>query len=314
MVHPNPVSGRIGILPHVSQNDAMELHWRTNEGVSLFHAVDQVRRGYALSTANLAAALAEPTATIVASVREERLVPELFWRHLVPLAAEFDNPRQLAEVLLVKLQGRTEARVRIPRFTRNLTALRSAYDQAAPSLEESAPQIEALKQNWAPHGAGLLAGLKTWTDDAILVDEAIVYVVPPVTPGGGWMHLPYNSVRLEPVADVEGQLSEVLRLAWLLAPLNLDMPTYSEAIITSRLDRVAALAMIPVTLAAAEKLRLESSSPERIAQAVRQWLPPAGAEPAVVDTLAQWWETYKSRRPPWSAALTALDQLLPDVP
>src|SRR5262249_12557757 len=223
--------GRIGILRHVSHNDAMELHWRTNEGVSLFHAVDQVRRGYALGATNLAQALAEPTAKLVASVKEERLVPELFWRHLVPLAAEFDNPRQLAEVLLVKLQGRTEARVRIPRFTRNFTALRAAYDQAAPSLEESAAQIEALKQIWAQQGAGLLAGLKTWTDDAILVAEAIVYVVPPVTPGGGWMHLPYNSVRIEPVPDREGEVSEVLRLAWLLAPLNLDMPAYSEAII-----------------------------------------------------------------------------------
>ena len=288
----------------------MELHWRTNEGVSLFHAVDQVRRGYSLSTANLAAALAEPTAKLVASVKEERLVPELFWRHLVPLAAEFDNPRQLAEVLLVKLQGRTEARVRIPRFTRNLTSLRSAYDQAAPSLDDAAPQIEALKQNWAQHGAGLVAGLKTWTEDAILVDEAVIYVVPPVTPGGGWMHLPYNSVRIEPVADKEGDVPEVLRLAWLLGPLNLDMPAYSEAIMALRLDRVAALAMIPVTLAAAENLHLESCTPERIGHAFKRWLPSAEADPAVADTLADWWETYKSRRPPWSAALVSLDRLL----
>jgi hypothetical protein len=112
----------------------MDLHWRVSEGVSLFHAVDQLRRGYALGAADLAHALAEPTAKLAASVKEERLVPELFWRHLVPLAAEFDNPRQLAEVLLVKLQGRTEARIRIPRFTRDLTALRAAYAQAAPNL------------------------------------------------------------------------------------------------------------------------------------------------------------------------------------
>jgi hypothetical protein len=125
------------------------------------------------------------------------------------------------------------------------------------------------------------------------------------------MHLPYNSVRIEPVPNADGQLPEVLRLAWLLGTLNLDMPAYSEAILASRLDRVAALAMIPVTLAAAENVGLESCTPERIAQAVRQWLPPVEAEPASVDTLTQWWETYKSRRPAWSAALAALDRLLP---
>ena len=85
----------------------MELHWRTNVGVSVFHAADQLRRGATLRS-ELDAALREPTATLVRSVEEERLSPVLFWRHLVPQAGEFDVMRQLAEGELETLKVETD--------------------------------------------------------------------------------------------------------------------------------------------------------------------------------------------------------------
>src|SRR5205809_400011 len=154
----------------------MDLHWRTNLGVSVFHAADQLRRGAALRP-ELEAALREPTAKLVQSIAEERLSPALFWRHLVPQAAEFDSMRRLAEVVLVKLQGRTEARIRIPRFQRNLTAIRDAFVEA---YSQPPDQTGALKQRWVQECPGLFAGIKNWTDENVLVPEATIFLVPPV--------------------------------------------------------------------------------------------------------------------------------------
>lgn len=289
----------------------MQLTWRTNIGVSCFHAADLVRDGRTLRDVTFQQALDEPVEVLTRALAEERLPQDVFWEHVVPLAAEFDGPRQLAEVVLTKLQGSVEARIRVPRFERHLRDVRSAFLRSQPELAESLPAlVPSVQQAWNLHGAGLLSSVPSWTDPDILIEEATVFVVPPFAGGAGAAHLPYNSVRIEAAEDHDAELPEALRLAWLLAQLNLDIPRFSENIARQRQPLVAGLAMAPVLVAIAESTRLLKRTDETLGRALRWLCGPSARLESWAPTVAQWWETYLGRRPSWSAALTALDRLL----
>jgi hypothetical protein len=288
----------------------MELTWRTNILVGCLHAADLVRRHVPLRDRALQQALEEPTDVITRALEEERLPAEIFWQAVVPLSAEFDSPRRLAEVVLTKLQGSLEATMRIPRFERHLHALRLAFQRVQGNAAGTLPALaRTVQQRWNVQGSGLLAGVPGWTDPEILVEAATVLVVPPFAGGAGTAHLPYNSVRIEAAEDADPEVPEPLRLAWLLAQLNLDVPRFSEDIARERLALVAGLAMAPVLIAVAENIRLITRADDTLERAIRLWMPSDRAD-RLVTTVSQWWETYSGRRPSWSAALQALDQLL----
>lgn len=292
----------------------MQLTWRTSFGLCCLHAANELRLGRPLVDQSLAA-LAEPVEGLGVALDEEYLPKERFWELAVPLSAEFGDPRALAEGVLIKLQGRTEATIRVPRFARLLSELRGVFQRAQPHLAESLPTLlEPARQRWTQSALGVLAGVPPWTDAGVLVEEATIFVAPPLFAGGGGAaHLPYNSVRIEAIDDADPELPENLRLAWLLSQLNLDVPAYSENIPPQRLPNFAGLATIPVTLAAAEAATRAACTPELIERAVRRWLPGDRADAWSATTL-DWWETYRTRRPAWTAALVALDRLLADAP
>ncbi|HEV3079055.1 MAG TPA: hypothetical protein VG099_00545 [Gemmataceae bacterium] len=134
----------------------------------------------------------------------------------------------------------------------------------------------------------------------------------PVLGGGGTEHLPYNSVRLEAVGvDPVAELPEILRLAWLLSSLNLDLPRYSEHLRPGRLTQIAGLAMIPVVLSAAAEIGLDGALEAKLPQTLALWM--GMAENGAAGILSAWWDSYRTRRPAWATALQALDQLLPSA-
>jgi hypothetical protein len=149
------------------------------------------------------------------------------------------------------------------------------------------------------------------TEPAIFVEEATLVVVHPSLGGGGWAFPSYNLACLEGVeADPVGDLPEELRLTWLLAQLNLDLPPYSEKIPPHRLATVAGLAMIPVVLKAGEANELAPCDQTTIALAVQSWMPPGLNKGDWTATVNQWWDVYEGMRPEWGDAMQALDQLL----
>jgi hypothetical protein len=171
---------------------------------------------------------------------------------------------------------------------------------------------DALQQRWNYQGQGLLDAIVRWTEPDVLVEEATIIMIYPVLNGGGSAHLPYNSVRIEAVSgDPVAELPEILRLAWLLAPLNLDLPRYSDDLRPNRLALLAGLAMVPVVLSAATELGMDCSIKTRLVQALELWLGTPEKTDAWGEILRVWWETYCTLRPAWATALRALDRLLP---
>jgi hypothetical protein len=284
-----------------------ELHWQTSELASYYHAADAVRRGRPLAEPALAEALAGPLAELQAALREERIPEPGFWSHLLPLSATNISMQELAQRSLIKAAGPNQDGVRIIRFRELIYSIRSACAAALPSMRDPAKwRLEPLQQHWAQLGMGLLSRIVDRTEPDILVEEATVVGLYPVQGGGGAAHVAYNLACIEAVPETgTGSLPEVVRLAWQLSMLNLDLPRYSEKIRAGRLALVAGLAMLPVAVAAAADIRLIPA--ENLEAAVRAFMPQAEGR---LTTLAEWWDTYQRLRPSWGNSLKALDLLL----
>lgn len=259
-------------------------------------------------------ALAAPVASLVEELARGGIDVEAFFREAVPLAADFENNRELAERVLVKLPGRSDVQNQqaAGRLAGWFTALEAAVTSAVPgAVDELALRGGPLREQWEARGPGLLAALARTTEAGLLPAGAEVVLVYPALGGAGAAHLPYNKATLEAVlTNPFADLPETVRLGWLLSTLNLDLPKYSEAIPRDRLQRLAGLATLPAALAAAADVELVAGEPP-LARVLTAWrLASEGAE-ALAGTLAEWWTTYQESRPPWQVALAALDRLLP---
>jgi hypothetical protein len=291
---------------------AVEINWRPHPLVSCLHAAEAVSRKLPLTDPRLAAAMEIPAAQLAAEIRAAHLPPERFWRQLVALAAITENRRQLVETAVIRAIGRG------PRFEQvvtNLTAcvieVDAAQRAALPNLAHELPLRERpLREQWEARGPGLLFHLGQFTDETLLVEKCDVLLVHPALGGGGEAHLTNNSVRIEAVlANPIAELPEVVRLAWLIAQLKLDLPIHSESIHADRLPHLAQYAMLPAVLAAAEAVELARFTPQTVRQAIIAW---RLTEPLGVETAAlalEWWRTYQETRPPLRVALAALDQM-----
>jgi hypothetical protein len=291
---------------------AVELNWRPHPLVSCLHAAEAVSRKLPLADPRLAAAMETPANELAAAIRAAHLPPERFWRMLVALAATTENRRQLVETAVIRAIGRG---LRFEQVVTNLTAcvieVDAAQRAALPNLAHELPLRERpLREQWEARGPGLFFHLEQFTEENLLVESCDVLLVHPALGGGGEAHLANNSVRIEAVlANPVAELPEVVRLAWLIAQLQLDLPIYSESIHADRRPHVARYATLPAVLAAAEAVELTRCTPQTVRQAIIAW---RLSEPLGVDGTAlalEWWRTYQETRPPLRVALAALDQM-----
>jgi hypothetical protein len=291
---------------------AVELNWRPHPLVSCLHAAEAVSRKLPLADPRLAAAMEAPANLLAAEIRSAYLPPERFWRMLVAMAANTENRRQLVETAVIRAIGRG------PRFEQvvtNLTAcvieVDAAQRAALPNLAHELPLRERpLREQWEARGPGLLFRLEQLTEENLFVEKCDVLLVHPALGGGGDAHLSNNSVRIEAVlANPVAELPEVVRLAWLITQLNLDLPIYSESIHADRLPHIARYAMLPAVLAAAEAVELTRFTPQTVRQAIIAWrlFEPLGVDGAALAL--EWWRTYQEARPPLRVALAAFDQM-----
>jgi len=291
----------------------IEIRWQASMSASCLHAAEGMCRRRPVVDASFAESLAEPTAKLAAEIKAQDLPAARFWRHLTALAAGIDNNRQLAEVALRKTIGMGDrAQAAVPRLALALTALDNAGRAAAPGLlDELQLRGEPLKLQWDARGRGLLRRIAQLTDERLMVQRTEVVLVHPTFGGGGAAHLPYNTVRIEALlANPHDTLPEMVRLGWYIAQLNLDLPLFSERILPDRLPHVAALAMLPPIMTAAEHVELARLDEETLRLAFQTWDVRVPHDVDMVATLLDWWDTFNESRPGWTTALVALDKMI----
>ena len=272
------------------------------------------RRQEPLADERLRAALQKPVASLLAELRGGGIEAQEFFEQAVPLAADFESNRELAERILAKLpSGSGELNQQAAgRLAGWFTELEAAFTSAVPRVvDDLALRSGPLRDQWEARGPGLLAAIARKTEPGVLPPSAEIVLVHPALGGAGAAYLSYNKAILEAVlTNPLNDLPETVRLGWLLSTLNLDLPKYSETLRRERLPLLARLAMLPAALAAAEDVELIGNPPS-LTRALTAWrLASAGAAQSLAETLSQWWTTYQDSRPPWDVALAALDQLL----
>ncbi|MCI0357963.1 MAG: hypothetical protein L0211_05745 [Planctomycetaceae bacterium] len=289
------------------------LQWKAPFTTSCLHAADGASRGMAVVDPVLAEAIGGPAADLQVAIEWLGVPPGRLWRQLLGLSGSSEVSRHIAETALAKTVGRGQHfEAQVSRLAASLLQLQNSVRAAIPKLvEELVLRERPLREQWEARGPGLLVTITNLTEPDLLAEQAEVLLVRPAFGGAGAAHLQSNAVRIEAVlANPHADLPEVVRLAWLLAQLDLDLPRHSEEIQADRLPHVARLAMIPVVLKAAEAVELARYSPELVGRAMAAWhvAVPPGLD--AVGIVGDWWETYQLDRPPFQVALAALDAMI----
>jgi hypothetical protein len=290
---------------------AIEVIWRSASLTSSLHAAGACLNGVPLVDPRLAA-LSEPAAQLAAGIQSAGLPADRFWSHLIPLSAMGLGRRQLVETAVAKTVGRgARGEAIVADLDGCIADVEAAMRVAVPNVsEELALRERPLREQWEARGNGLLGEIARLTDEGLIPERCEVLLVLPAIGGYGEAHLAYNTLRIEAVlAHPVAELPETVRLGWLIAQLQLDVPRYSENIETQRLPDIARLAMLPPALVAGQAMELTRFTPELLGTAAQAWRL-TRADTDVPAVLAQWWQTYIESRPPFSVALAALDQLL----
>lgn len=291
----------------------MNVHWTGRPAASGFYAAAAVLSGGGLVDAELAAALGPPARALANLVAQHRADVRSFLGHLIPLSHQATSKLDLARAALSKSAG-VSAAAAAGTVAGLLGEIERVFAAAVPRLaEELALREQPIRMQWEARGPGLLVTMARLTDPDFLLPQGNVGLVHPVAGGGGRTYPAYNLVAFEAVlTDVTPGLPEVLRLAWLLAQLNLDLARYGERLDPGRQELVGGLALIPLVLFCGEQVELAWCDEPTIAKAIRAWRPEFGEQQAA--TVFEWWQVFLDSRPSLAGGLLALDAMLRRLP
>lgn len=295
----------------------MNLTWKASESASALHAVHAQARGLTLLPPGLTEVL-EPLVSEPPTAARGDLAG-LTAGLLQYAAAGFEN-RELAQQTLDKQWGRGNVG---DADVSALAAWVSSVEQAffawhrwqtdRQLVDEIATRTAPLRDHWDARGPGMMRQIGRLTEPWLVAERADVVMVLPVVGGGGSAHLPTNIVTIESLlANTDPQLPEVVRLAWLAAQLQFDLPAVAEQLSPGGAPRIAELAMLPPALSAAESVELAEYTPASLSHALGLWR--VASTPAEADQLAgvltQWWGSYLASDITWPAAAAALEAML----
>jgi hypothetical protein len=290
----------------------MELDWVANHFANCCYAAEGLARGLQPADARVGEPLIDPARLLQQEIAAAGLPAEKFWQHLLAFSFQADDHTALARLVLRKTIGPNAPAATVARLGGHILSVASATNDVLPRLsEELEHRIRPLQQQWEARGAGLLRAISGLTDARLFVERAKIVVVHPTFGGGGVANLMTNSVLIEAVlANVIPELPEVVRLGWLLAQLNHELPTFSDRVRGDRLSKLAQLAMLPPTLAASQAVELSSLSIDTLRAALAGWRIDVATEADLPALLLDWWATYRDTRPTWDIAIAALDRML----
>lgn len=290
----------------------MELQWIPSATASCYHAADGLRRGWQLANDELASEFREAADSLVAEIRGASLPEERFWEHLCAFGHQIESNQQLVRQVLQRAVGAHASNLVAQSLAGRIADLEAAMRRCLPDANtELEHRRGPLKEHWEARGPGLLHAFAGLTDPRLVVDRAEIVLVHPSFGGGGAAHLMNNSIRVEAVlANVVPELPEVLRVGWLLAQLNHDLPMFGERVHGERLRLLTQLATLPPILVAGDIVELASLSQDALTAAITTWRIDAGEPAEVSATLLNWWGTYQDACPTWDIALAGLDQML----
>lgn len=293
---------------------ALQLNWKANSRLSSLHSAfcvstfpDSVQLPASIDRA--------PFGGLARFAGRLDLSLDRFWELTFQLSLDSNSSQDLAERLAVRaLPQPARTPQLLGELRAEISAVMVAFESGFPRFQEEMQFRQApLREQWEAMGPGLWYQLCSLLEAGLFVETADVCLVMPLVGGFGWAQLQTNRCHIEAVlTNSDPQITEVMRLAWLLGQLDFDRPTYSDLINSKRLRKVAGLAMLPPIFMAAELLGLCSFSSASLQQAIELWRieTSANKSAALAEVLMIWWDTLRSGKTDWSVGLTGLDRML----
>lgn len=299
----------------------MEITWKASFSASCLHAVACLADGLPVVDSEFGELVAEPAEVLIATLAECSLQPVPTLRTLASWASQYENNRELVVVTLSKLRGPSSINEQhVSLLAAAISNLESRVLASRPEMvEELALRGRPLQEQWNARGPGLLKQIERLTEENFVAPATEIVLVQPMLGGAGYADMKANRVVFEAVlTNPHPTLPEALRLGWLLAQLNADVPIYAEAVGPDILPRVAAMATIPVVLSAAETVEWATYDLATIELALGCWhVETLGSRHAdmqspqqTADQLFRWWKTYDGGASSWPVAWRALESML----
>ncbi|BBO32007.1 hypothetical protein PLANPX_1619 [Lacipirellula parvula] len=289
-----------------------ELRWKTSPAATALYVAACRASGVAATDGMLAAALATPADALIAEIDATGLPRTELLAEITSLAAEFENNRELVTRAAARLHAAPLSSPTATRIAGAVGELEAALGGEQPNLaEELAARVRPLREQWEARGPGMLREIGRLTDEAIVPSAAEIVIVLPYAGGRGLAHPRQNRITLEGVlVHPHPQLPEPLRIAWLLAQLNSDLPRYADALPPGRSAFAFAVALAPATLAAAQEVELATCDEPALGSAFEAW-GLSGSLPAdAPQRVFNWWNAWLDGAATWPVAVAALERLL----
>ena len=291
----------------------MKLDWKTPTPATAAYVGRALRRGERPDLVGATPGLVRAATDFQTALRQTNLPTARFWDELLGWSGLAER-RRAVEKAIVRTAEVPEPPFDLTlEFDQRFARIERELALARPKLAEELPlRVRPIREAWETIGPGLTRTIESLTEPGLLVKEATVVVVHPFTGGGGVPHLASDSVTWEGMlAHPHPDLPETLRLAWMLSQLGLDVPRYEQELEEDDIERVAALAMLPATLAAGEEFDLCRCDEPTLARAMEIWGIVDSHRERAAEALLAWWGAYRERRPPWETALAGLEQIMP---
>jgi hypothetical protein len=290
--------------------------WSSSFSASCLHAATCRAEGLPAADLEIAACIDPQSDALASEVASAGWPVDAALAQIASFAIDYGDNRELVERVAARLNLAPSDPAHLVRIAGAVADLEAALARARPDIgDELHVRQRPLREPWEARGPGMLRHIGRLTDSVVSPEAAGVVLVAPYVGGHGRAYPAQNRVLFEamlynPVAE----LPETVRLTWLLAQLNFDLPRLADALPPGRAAHVASLAMAPATLAAAEVVELATCKEAALGWALLAWRLVPPDDRATAGRLWTWWQTWLEGNAAWPAAVAALDCLLaPDA-
>jgi len=299
------------------------LRWTPGDRLSPIHAVRCYSMGLRGVDESIMQSIAGPVTSLTNRLAGSDVDPAFFWPRLVSAVAGGDSDLEACRAALhaagcsvLSIDAASSA------LASQLADVRLVYQERYPKLaDQLVLRGRPIREYWDGYSAGLLKRIGKLTHPSFLPKSINAILLSPYRGGDGGLDASGSRVWIEAVlTNPFPEIPEVLRLVWLVAQLGLmeAMSTGSEdshgdpLVPPLRLPRVAAMAMLPLTLEAASYLEMIPTPADQLpllfAKAANAWR--IAVDDLSLDALENWWRQFQDLQTPPPVALKALDRML----
>ena len=292
----------------------LTIRWRNDPQLSAIHAAYVVATNAFCVDRKTQQALVRPATDLNDRLLSAAIDVATFWEQLFAEHAIDPGNARACEIALIAA-GCSELQLEqtAGAIANCLGECRLAFQRRFPKLSEQLElRSKPLKDRWNEAGLFLLSDIarQIWQDqppDDWWPSRIDALLVQPMRGGDGNYDTESRKFWVEAVlTDIDPTVPEVLRVAWLLTQLAIEIQMREKSSETVT-GMPWALGAVPLVLSAGAKAGMTTGSELPIATALELWR--LGDE-TTAGTIHQWWQEWQMSESPMPVALKALDRML----